>query len=402
LATRVCVIGLRGLPAVIGGIETHCENVYPRLARLDPELQITVVTRKRHRPDLKTFEGLRLLPLWAPASSGLETFVHTALALVVARIKLRPDIVHLHGIGPGIFSPLARLLGMKTVVTHHARDFERPKWGWIGRLFLGCGELFTSLFANRIICVSEALRRDFVERLPHTGARTTTIHNSGALARLESQQGADALETYGLESDGYILAVGRLEATKAFHELIEAYLAADVHDRPLVIVGSAFTRDNYVRDLVRSASDRVRFVGFQTGAVLQQLYENAALFIHPSHMEGFGLVIAEALCARRPVAASDIPAHREFELGEHSYFARSDIAAMTRILSEPDYGRHFSAHACDRQASYTWESAAEAHRALFRELAPPSKVKEHRWGNGSRGPLDAPPDAVSIEPPSRA
>lgn len=399
MAIRICVIGLRGLPAVIGGIETHCENVYPRLARLDPELQITVVTRKQHGPDIRTFEGLSLLPLWAPAAGGLETLVHTALALITARLTLRPHIVHLHGIGPGIFSPISRLLGMKTVVTHHARDFERPKWGWFGRLFLSCGELFTSLFANRIVCVSEALRRDFVKRLPHASRRTTAIHNSGALARAGHEQDIDVLGPLALKPNGYILAVGRLEATKAFHELIEAYLRADTHGRPLVIVGSAFTTDAYVRQLVGNASERVRFVGFQTGTALRQLYENAALFIHPSHMEGFGLVIAEALCARRPVTASDIPAHREFELAEHSYFQRSDIAAMSRILSEPDYDRHLSAPACDRQLLYSWEAAAEAHHVLFRELVPRAEtVRARRRGNESRAALRA-PDAVSNGPP---
>jgi glycosyltransferase involved in cell wall biosynthesis len=355
---------------VIGGIETHCENVYPRLAPLDPDLKIVVFTRRGHgASDARTFDGLRLLPLWAPRTSGLETFVHTALALVVARLSLRSHIVHLHGIGPGFFAPLARLMGLKAVVTHHARDSERPKWGLFGRLFLNCGELFTALFAHRIICVSDALRQDLMRRFPGVGDRAVTIRNGGKLARAGVAEADDALGQFGLSKDGYILAVGRLEATKAFHELIEAYLKADPHGRPLVIVGSALASDPYSRELVRNACHSVRFVGFQTGEVLRQLYENAALFIHPSHMEGFGLVIAEALSARRPVVVSDIPAHREFELAEHSYFPRADIEAMRRLLSEPDFGRHFSAHACDRQARYTWEAAAEAHRQLFRELA---------------------------------
>lgn len=370
LTTRVCVIGLRGLPAVIGGIETHCENVYPRLASLDPDLEIAVVTRRGHgAPEARSFGGLRLFPLWAPRTSGLETFVHTALALLVARVSLHPHIVHLHGIGPGFFSPVARLMGLKTVVTHHARDSERPKWGRFGRLFLDCGELLTTLFAHRVVCVSDALREDLVRRFPGVGDKAVTIRNGGALARTGTPGEVDALEQFGLEKDGYILAVGRLEATKAFHELIQAYLKADARGRPLVIVGSAFTSDAYSRELIRNASNSVRFVGFQTGDVLKQLYENAALFIHPSHMEGFGLVIAEALSARRPVVVSDIPAHREFELPEHAYFQRGDIEAMRRILSEPNFSGYFSAHACERQARYTWDAVAEAHQRLFRELA---------------------------------
>lgn len=369
-ATRVCAIGLRGLPAVIGGIETHCENIYPRLVDLDPSIEVTLMTRKGHGASVAgPFKGLSLRPIWAPKSSGLETLIHTALALVYARLTIRPQILHLHGIGPGFFSPLARLLGFKTVVTHHARDFERPKWGPLTRIFLRCGEALAARFADRVVCVSEALRRDLVERHPIVGDRALTILNGGTLT--PSEQGSvDVLDEHGLTRFGYILAVGRLEATKAFHELIEAYLLSNPRSRPLVIVGSAFADDPYSRDLLRNRSADVRFVGFQTGDALQQFYENAALFIHPSHMEGFGLVIAEALTSGRPVAASDIPAHREFELPDQAYFPRGDLKAMSAILSSPNFDAFFSAHACERQRRYTWERAAEAHLRLYRDLVP--------------------------------
>lgn len=370
-ATRLCVIGLRGLPAVIGGIETHCENIYPRVVQLDPTVEATLITRKGHGFGASgIFKGVKIVPVWAPKSSGLETLVHTVLALIYARLALHPDIVHLHGIGPGFFSPLARMLGFKTVVTHHARDFERPKWGVFSRAFLRCGEALAARFAHRIVCVSAALRADLVARRPIAAARAATIRNGGALTPCDARGPVDILADHGLARFGYILAVGRLEATKAFHELIEAYLNCDPRGRPLVIVGSAFADDPYSRTLLRNRSADVRFVGFQTGEALRQFYENAGLFIHPSHMEGFGLVIAEALCAGRPVAASDIPAHREFELPEHAYFPRGDLAAIGAVMAAPDYGRFASAHACERQRRYTWGNAAEAHLQLFRELSP--------------------------------
>ncbi len=370
-ATRVCAIGLRGLPAVIGGIETHCENIYPRVVDLDRSVETTLITRKGHGASVAgQFKGLDIRPVWAPRSSGLETLIHTAIALIYARLTIRPHILHLHGIGPGFFSPLARLLGFKTVVTHHARDFERPKWGPFTRIFLRCGEALAARFADRVVCVSEALRRDLVERHPVAGGRALTILNGGTLTPSEEEDGVDVLAEQGLTRFGYILAVGRLEATKAFHELIEAYLLSNDRSRPLVIVGSAFADDPYSRGLLRNRSADVRFVGFQTGEALRQFYENAALFIHPSHMEGFGLVIAEALTSGRPVAASDILAHREFEMPDHAYFPRGDLKAMSAILSAPDFDRFFSAHACERQRRYTWDRAAEAHLRLYRDLVP--------------------------------
>jgi len=368
---RICVIGLRGLPAVIGGIETHCENLYTRLAALDPELDILLLTRNGYTElGDHEFQGVRIRSLWAPAMPGVETVLHTFLALIHARLFVRPDIVHLHGIGPGFFSLLSRLFGFTTLVTHHARDFERPKWGIVGRTFLRAGEFLAAHFAQRVICVSNALRETLLARYPYAANRLITIRNGGSLVRDTGKNDSSVLEEFGLAQGGYILAVGRLEATKAFHELIEAYLLAEPADRPLVIVGSAFTEDEYSRRLMASGSDRIRFIGFQNWDALRKLYENAALFIHPSHMEGFGLVIAEALSAGAPVVASDIAAHREFELDEHSYFRPGDIPAMAGLLSQPDYSRHRSAHACELQRLNTWDGNAAKHLKLLREIAP--------------------------------
>jgi len=41
---KVAVLGLRGFPDVQGGVETHCQNLYPRL--VDTDFEINVFTRK--------------------------------------------------------------------------------------------------------------------------------------------------------------------------------------------------------------------------------------------------------------------------------------------------------------------------------------------------------------------
>ncbi|MGJ3628297.1 hypothetical protein AB5I41_17490 [Sphingomonas sp. MMS24-JH45] len=127
----MAVIGLRGAPGVIGGIETHCEWLYPALAEAVPEARIVLLARNAFVPLRRSWLSrqveVRALP--APRTSGLETAVHTLLALLYARLSLRAgDHVHLHAISPAFFTPFARLLGMRVVVTHHAADFQRPKW----------------------------------------------------------------------------------------------------------------------------------------------------------------------------------------------------------------------------------------------------------------------------------
>ena len=75
---KIVVVGLRGFPNIQGGIETHCEELFPRIARLGH--QITVVRRSgfvKENPPLKSYKGVQFKDLPAPFISGLEAAVHT-------------------------------------------------------------------------------------------------------------------------------------------------------------------------------------------------------------------------------------------------------------------------------------------------------------------------------------
>lgn len=366
---RIAVIGLRGLPGVIGGIETHCERLYPDLAKLIPGSKLFLISRRRYTASSRfDFQGVQVTSLWAPKGSGSEAAFHTILAIIYARMRLRADLVHLHGIGPAFFSPLARALGMKIIVTHHAADFARPKWGRMARKFLMAGEGLAARFADRIICVSNSLRQEFLGRYPAAEARTVTIRHGAKQILNDAATSHRVLAELGLRPGGYSLAVGRLDATKRFHDLTEAMRIIGPNAPLLVIVGSAVEESDYARSLLAEDNPRVIFAGYRTGQELAALYQSAKVFIQPSEMEGFGLVVLEALIAGARVVLSDIPAHREFELDEQAYFAVGDVTRISEmLLSQADrHGRAVDAAALYERYSSTTNTSQ--HAALYREI----------------------------------
>jgi glycosyltransferase involved in cell wall biosynthesis len=382
---RICAIGLRGIPDVMGGIETHCQNLYPRLAQLDEELDITVIARSGYAPSGQ-FDGVNVRALWAPKRKGLETFVHTPLALFYARLVLHPDIVHLHGVGPGLFAPLSRLLGFRTVATHHAADYERPKWGPVGRNVLRAGERLLASFADQIVCVNESIARTLRRHYPRTRACTQTIRNGAPPRPATKSADEDVFERFGLERGGYILAVGRLEPTKGFHDLIEAYMRARPTGKKLVIVGAALGDDAYSQTLLAHQSEDIVFTGAQKAATLRLLYESAALFVLPSSLEGSPLVALEAMSAGAPILLSDAPANLEFGLEEACYFPVGNVAALSLALGTNDYDWLRSARAAGILRENDWDEIARKHLIVFRRAAPLHDTWASSLPDGAVGP----------------
>lgn len=367
--TDVCVIGTRGIPHFVGGIETICRELYPRLKQIEPALKILILARLPDKRRRKFhYCGVEVKVLSAPKVSGLETFFHTFIAIIYARLFIHPKIIHLHGIGPGFFSGLARFFLFKVVVTHHSTDFKRPKWRWYAKIILRAGELFSCLFANRIIFVSKALMEDVNSRLPYFTTKRILIRNAGGLDSVDNDSESEQSIPDELTNKKYILAVGRLDETKRFHDLITAFERATHEEMILAIVGSNYNEDDYVKNLYSLGGKRVVFVGNKVGSELKAVYKNATLLINPSSMEGYCLVIAEALSANIPILASDIPPHREFELNDYCYFPIGNIEALSKKISQPNYQIFRNYHAEDLQQKNTWEKNTQKHLAVFRTL----------------------------------
>lgn len=367
---HVCVIGTRGVPSFVGGIETICENLYPTIVGQHQDHRVTILGRLPFEGQTTySFKGVEVRVLKAPSIKGLETFIHTFIALIYARLKLHPKIVHLHGIGPGFFSFLSRLFGFKTVVTHHSPDYKRPKWRWYGKWILMAGELNTVIFANKVICVSNSLKNDLDKRFSFLKGKRTTIRNAGSLIAHENwPDDKQLLESLNLKPNQYILAVGRLDKTKGFDDLIHAYEASDLTNTKLVIVGSNYEQDDYVLALMQNESERIIFAGTRTGGELVTLYKNASILVNPSYMEGFCLVVAEALSVCLPIIASDIGAHREFELEDACYFTKGDVDALTKKLNTKDYSLFRCRNAEELQSSNTWQLNVDRHVSLYNSL----------------------------------
>ncbi len=363
---KIVVIGTRGFPGIQGGVETHCEELYPRIAALGHD--VTVIRRSPYVTDdnkLSTYKGVRLIDVYAPRKKSFEAIVHTFLAILKARM-LSPDIVHIHAVGPAIMTPVARLLGLKVVMTNHGPDYHRQKWGWLARFVIKSGERMGTMFSNRVIVISKVIAGILKDNYGFDDSRL--IFNG--VNKPRKSESSEYIESIGLSGLPYIVALGRFVKEKGFHDLVEAYVRSGLSDRlKLVIAGDSDHEDSYSSELKKTArKNGAILTGFIKGEKLNQLMTNASLFVMPSYHEGLPIALLEAMSYGIDVLVSDIPANRLGVLCRNDFFPVGDVDALSEALKKK----------CEVKTDtrnydlspYDWDRIAVQTEALYRELCP--------------------------------
>lgn len=351
---KIVVIGTRGIPNILGGVETHCEELYPRIVAMGHD--VTIVRRTPYveaNNKISEYKGVKLIDVYAPRKKSVEAIIHTFLAVIKAR-GLKPDVLHVHAIGPAIMVPFARLIGMKVVMTNHGPDYDRQKWGRLAKFVLKAGEYLGTKFSNRVIVISNVIANILKTR--YNRCDTDLIFNG--VNKPKKSANVDFLQSKGILPGKYILALGRFVKEKGFHDLIEAYKRLGDCGYQLVIAGDADHEDEYSRTLKKQAADvGVILTGFIKGENLNQIMSNAALFAMPSYHEGLPIALLEAMSYNIDALVSDIPANILPCLCPSDYFKVGDVEDLSVRLADK-----LSQLQLQRQydlADYNWDKIAE-------------------------------------------
>jgi len=363
-------MGLRGFPDVQGGVEVHAEQICPLLAELGCD--VDVITRSPYQPKEigKMWKNVRLHNLWSPRSKTLETIGHSLLAVLYAGLIKRPDILHIQSMGPAFWTPLARLLGLKVVMTTHGIDYERHSWGKLAKLVLQAGEFFGMRCSHARIVISKRIQQ---HNLDKHHVDSVLIPNGVILPELPNS--TDSLRKFDLQAEKYVLLVSRLVVEKRHHDLIAAFRLANLADDwKLVIVGASDHPNAYSRSVLEmiEKTPNVICTGFQSGLALSELYAHAGVFVLPSSHEGMPIAMLEALSYGLPIIASDISANLEIELPEEHYFPMGDVTALSAKIRDfaarPITSKERESRRAWVAESYDWRDIAQRTLDIYQKL----------------------------------
>ncbi|MGI9146844.1 MAG: glycosyltransferase family 4 protein [Chloroflexota bacterium] len=332
-------------------------------------------------------------PAQAAASDGRRRAIDLwRMARAVQRAKL--DVVFF----PSSYTYFPVLGHARAVVVVHDAIAERMpqlifpnragRLAWTLKTRLACWQ------AQRVVTVSQAAAGAIEQHLPIAHSRIRIIPEAAdpifgppAQDVVARTRLAALRKRFGIPPEAQIvLYVGGFGPHKNVGTLIEAFsrLVSSVElPLHLVLVGQSVgevfhSEVGALQEQLRrqSLGDRVTFTGFVPDSELVDWYHAAACLVLPSRDEGFGLPVAEAMACGTPVVASRVGALMEMVGDDAGLLFDPDrpeqlVAALMRLVSGDEaVQRQLSVAGLRRAATFSWEKAALALRAIFDELDP--------------------------------
>jgi glycosyltransferase involved in cell wall biosynthesis len=254
---------------------------------------------------------------------------------------------------------------------------------WQGRVSWALKEHAAVRWADRILTVSQAARRDLMAwfRLPEEKVRVVTEGPDAVFRPREPGPESDAaLARHGIAPGArYLLYVGGLSPHKNLPRLIEAFAGTGPRDGvKLVLVGDLGDVFHTHVPEIRAAVARlglgghVHLPGFVPDDDLVFLYNRAYALVQPSLWEGFGLPPVEAMACGVPVLYSRAGSLPEVVGDAGLEFEPTDVAAMAgalgRLLGDRPLRDRLAGLALRRARRFTWAASARALLDCFHEF----------------------------------
>lgn len=368
---RVALLGTRGVPARYGGFETCVEQVGWRLAARGHEVLVYCRTSTKDPSPPSSYRGMSLVHRPAARCRSLETLSHTALSVAHAtRAKLDAAILFNSANSPLL--PALRASGVPVATHVDGLEWRRAKWGNAGQHYYRRAESLAVRWSDALIADAPGIA-DYYKTV--FGADTAQIAYGAPLIGRAN----DRLGELGLLAGGYHLVVARFEPENHLDLIVAGYTASSA-SLPLVVVGSAPYAAGYTRDVRELAGARTRFVGAVWDQdLLDQLYANAATYVHGHSVGGTNPSLLRALGAGAPAIAFDVVFNRDV-LGSDGVYFRTPTS-LAGALEDAERDRSDTVARGERlrrrAQRYDWDDVADDYERLLVGLVE-SGLARHR------------------------
>jgi len=382
------------------GIENYSLQIIRSLLQQENKWRFRLYLREEpiaelaHLGDLANVE-IRVVPtppLWARLQQWLPLPPFWSRLALPAELKNHPpDILFV----PGHILPPGYHGKSLTVIHDLAYRFFPQDYGLVERHYLEKTTSDNARRSHHLLTVSDQTRQDLIELYPIPQEKIT-VHYPGCDKELyrpySIEESSGALRQFNLKRP-YFLYIGNMRPKKGIDTLIAAFARflqprirsatengvraePEQHDiagvtgnspaMDLLLIGQG--EADYVEELKSLATQnlvgqRVHFYGYQNDKLIARVLAQARAYIQPSHYEGFGMPVVEAMAAQIPVLTSNGGALSEVLDNPEATFPVGDATAlavlMEKSVSDAPFRERLITHSKARSQEFSWEKAAQ-------------------------------------------
>lgn len=282
----------------LGGAEKQVSDMCDQLMEMGHEIQIISMMG---RVDLLP-NNSEVIVHALNMKKNPVSLLHSLFTSISIMLKFSPDIIHGHLFHGNIFSRVLKLFFPFTplINTEHSKH--------IGSNLRHIAYRFTNFTVGTFTNVSKEALDNFTDHKTFPSSRSICIYNGIKTNRyvFSNANRLSVRSELGLEDgDHLFLSVGRLAKAKDYLNLLESFkLISEDASCKLAIIGDGEERlfiETKVQQL--KIEDKVFLLGSKTD--IERYLSSADTFVLSSAWEGFGLVVAEAMCCKRFIVATD-------------------------------------------------------------------------------------------------
>lgn len=371
-------------PPATGGVETYVRDIVERTRNIDLGRDVRVLTSR-----LKTHTPLsELLPdkLLDDPPYVQRLFAVPTPRLAYPRLKAldyylghhHPNIIQAYSYWYQPADAAARYARRHTIPLiffpmFYLNDIRRkPVW----RLYDAAIGRRTFKQAD-IVGVISPFEQSLIEKEGYPVKRFELLPPGVDFARL-SQPKPDIFAVKGWRGH-VILSVGRLARDKGYDEAINALapLFSRHPDLHYVIVGEDFGAKSGLYEQIENLglSNKIHLAGRFSDEELISAYQHASVFLHPSHYEAFGIVLAESAASGTPVVARRTAAI-PYVIPDNKAGLLFDnpgdlVRSVERLLNDRVLYKRLSLMGREHiQRNFNWDTTINRLYALYDELVP--------------------------------
>lgn len=254
-------------------------------------------------------QWIRRLLLWVYRKSGSVFLLRCYLKAITKGMKYDTIVSFMEG-EPLLLHSLLLDKGERNVTWVHT-DFQVNHWS--NRLLRDEWYMYSCM--DRVVCVSGLVRSNFVQCYPMLVGKVDVVYNLIDRLYIQTSQ----KDNVPMKNRFTICSVGRLMQPKRYDRLIRvaSILKKNNCNVDIWIIGDGALEDDLRKLVVElDVADMVSFMGFQNPPYA--FMKQADLFVSTSEVEGFPLVLCEAMCIGLPIVATDTCGAKEL-LGNNEY-----------------------------------------------------------------------------------